>query len=690
MKKETYGCLSGRPHPLGATPDENGVNFSVFSEHASSVELLLFSRHDDPEPAQVFVLDPKKNNSFHFWHIYVKGLKLGAVYAFRVDGERDPAEHGFRFDQDKVLIDPYARGNTNELWDRQAACVVGDNMAKSMRSVVIDTSVYDWEGDKPLKLPMSKTVIYELHVGGFTKSPTSKASHPGKFKGLIEKIPYLKDLGVTAVELMPVMDFDSSEYHLSPDKSKLLKNYWGYGTIGYFAPESSYCVSPNEGTHTKEFRDMVKAFHKAGIEVILDVVFGYSGEGDEHGPTISFRGFDNPVYYLLSPQDRNFYMNFSGCGNTFRCNHPIVSKFIIDCLEFWVREMHVDGFRFDEASILSRGEDGNPIAYPPVLWNIELSKILSGTKVIAEAWDAAGLYQVGYFPGYRYSEWNGHFRDDVRRFVRGDPGMVGAVAERIAGSPDLYQPAGRLPANSINFVACHDGLTINDLVSYAEKHNQDNGFDNSDGINENLSYNYGAEGATDDKAIEQTRLKQIKNFFTILMLSRGTPMISMGDEIRRTQLGNNNTYCQDSEISWLNWDNVRIHASLLGFVKKLIGFRKNHEEFCENSFFTGEVNPRGLPDIAFHGCHLYNPGWSDPSSRVLSFTIGGKSDNQDIHVVMNMDFQPLDFEIPEVGDRKWFKVIDTSLDISFSERGDLVEGRMLTLPPRSIVVLTNR
>jgi len=690
MKKEDFECLPGRPHPLGATADENGVNFSVFSEHATSVELLLFSRHNDPQPQQVILLDPKKNNSFHFWHVYVKGLKPGAVYAFRVDGPPGLSEHGHRFDREKVLVDPYARGNTSELWERKAACVPGDNIARSMRSIVIDTIPYNWEDDKFPKRPMNETVIYELHVGGFSKSPTANTSYGGKYKGLIEKIPYLKELGVTAVELLPVMDFDSSEYRLTPNKDDLLKNYWGYGTIGFFAPESSYCVSPNEGTHAREFRDLVKALHKAGIEVILDVVFGYSGEGDEHGPTLSFRGFDNQVYYLLSPEDKQHYMNFSGCGNTLRCNHPIVSKFITDCLEYWVREMHVDGFRFDEGSILSRGEDGNPIPYPPVLWNIELSKLLSQTKIIAEAWDAAGLYQVGYFPGYRYAEWNGHFRDDIRRFVRGDPGMVGAAAERITGSPDLYQAARRLPANSINFVACHDGFTMNDIVSYSEKHNQDNGFENADGVNENLSYNYGVEGKTDDEAIERLRLQQIKNFFVILLLSRGVPMISMGDEVRRTQLGNNNSYCQDSEISWFDWSNVEENKKLLDFVKNLIEFRKQHGELSENGFYTGEVNPRGLSDIAFHGCRLHSPGWNDPSSRVLSFTIGGKEDNRDIHVMMNMDFNPLDFEIPRVEGRQWSKIVDTSGEDSFFEKGHLVEGDSYSVAPRTIVVLTNK
>ena len=689
MAKRAYEIGRGRPHPLGSTPDKNGVNFSVFSEHASSVELMLFENHTAIEPSQTIILDPKRHNSFHFWHVYVKGLAPGACYAFRVDGPNEPA-NGHRFNRNKVLVDPYSKGTTSELWVRRDATTQDDNLKSSMRSVVIDLPDYDWEGDKPINRPMNETVIYELHVGGFTKSDTSSCRFPGKFLGLVEKIPYLKNLGVTAVELMPVMDFDSRETRSSKPKNKPLKNYWGYGTIGYFAPESSYCISPSEGTQIKEFRDMVKAFHAAGIEVILDVVFGYTGEGDQNGPTISFRGFDNAVYYLLTPENKEFYMNYSGCGNTLKANHPIVGKFITDCLEFWVKETHVDGFRFDEGSILSRDENGNPMAYPPVLWNIELSSILSNTKIIAEAWDAAGLYQVGYFPGYRYAEWNGRFRDDVRRFVRGDDGFVGLVAERITGSPDLYQSAGRLPANSINFVTCHDGFTLNDLVSYEGKHNEANGNNNTDGINENLSSNYGKEGPTDDGTINSFRDRQIRNFFTILLLSRGTPMLSMGDEIKRTQLGNNNTYCQDNEISWFDWNLAESNQDLTRYVRNLISFRQTHNELHENSFYAGSTNPRNLPDISFHGCKLFSPGFNDSSSHILAYTLGGKEDSEDIHVMINMDAQDLDFEVPEVQGRKWRRIIDTSNpQVCFRDmqEEDIISGGTYKVMSHSIVVL---
>jgi len=681
--------LKGRAHPLGATPDKDGVNFSVFSENASSVELLLFESHTSVEPFKTILLDHKKNNTFHFWHIYVKGLKPGIAYAYRVSGSQETSEYGHRFNRNKVLIDPYSKANTSALWQRVGAIDGADNVKTSMRSVVVDIDNYDWEDDKPLNRPMSETIIYEMHVGGFTKSHTSRCRYRGKFLGLIEKIPYLKNMGITAVELMPVFDFDSSEVYSENSTLKPLKNYWGYGTIGYYAPESSYTVSPFEGSQIREFRDMVKALHRAGIEVILDVVFGYTGEGDHNGPTLSFKGLDNSVYYLLSQEDKQYYLNLSGCGNTLNCNHPIVGKFITDCLEFWVKQMHVDGFRFDEGSILSRGEDGAPLKYPPVLWNIELSPALSKTKIIAEAWDAAGLYQVGYFPGYRYAEWNGRFRDDIRRFVRGDSGMTGQVAQRITGSPDLYQSAGRPPANSVNFVTCHDGFTMSDLVSYNDKHNEENGHNNTDGLNDNLSSNYGVEGPTRDQTIEKFRERQIKNFFIILLFSRGTPMISMGDEVRRTQHGNNNPYRQDSETSWFDWGLIAKNRELHNFIVELIGFRKSHSRLRENQFFTGEKNSRGIPDISFHGCELYNPGFNDQGSRVLAFTIGGK-DDEDIHVMMNMDSSDLDFEIPPCKGREWRVIFDTFCGAKKKKGKGKALGGKMTVSSHSVVVLVSR
>jgi glycogen operon protein len=600
---------------------------------------------------------------------------------------------GDRFNPKKVLIDPYARGNTDTLWKRIDACGSDDNLATSMRSVVIDPSGYDWEGDQALNRPMEDTIIYELHASGFTKSPSSGVKHPGTFSGIIEKIPYLKDLGVTAVELLPVFDFDETAV-LRVVNGQPLTNFWGYSTLGFFAPQCAYCVSPEAGTHLREFRDMVKALHKAGIEVILDVVFNHTDEGNHEGPVYSFKGIDNRVHYLLVPWDKQFYFDYSGCGNTFNCNHPIPQKLIVDCLRYWVREMHVDGFRFDEGSILSRGEDGVPLPHPPVVWQIELDEDLANTKVIAEAWDAAGLYQIGNFPGDRWSEWNGRFRDDIRRFVKGDPGLVGAVAYRLAGSSDLYQGRGKLPINSVNFVTCHDGFTLNDLVSYNAKHNEANGEDNRDGINDNLSWNCGLEGEAGDPAVEALRTRQIKNFATLLLLSRGVPMFVAGDEVRRTQRGNNNAYCQDNEISWFDWNLVDKNRDLCRFWKRMIEFRKNHPTLRERCFYDGAVNQRGLADVSWHGCRLNSPGWSDPNARALGMTLGGFDGEADIHVMLNMYWERLDFEIPQLTNRRWFKACDTAEpsphDILDPGNEFEVHGGVCALQGRSIVVLVSK
>ncbi len=648
----------GRAHPLGATVTATGVNFSLFSENATGVELLLFAEHDSPQPFQTIPLDPLVNKTFHFWHVHVRGLGAGTHYAYRVSGPNDPAG-GQRFNPNKVLIDPYARGNTDSVWDRADACAPDDNVATSMRSVVIDPSGYDWEGDTPLNRPMEETVIYELHASGFTKSSSSGVAAPGRFAGLIEKIPYLKTLGVTAVELMPVFDFDEKATLREVD-GKPLTNYWGYSPIGFFAPQSAYCVSPEEGRHLNEFRDMVKALHRAGIEVILDVVFNHTEEGNHLGPVFCFKGIDNRTYYYLQSADPRYYVDYTGTGNTFNCNHPIAQKLIVECLRYWVREAHVDGFRFDEGSVLARGEDGAPSEHSPVVWQIELDDELADTKVIAEAWDAAGLYQIGHFPGHRWAEWNGRFRDDVRRFVRGDAGMVGQVATRIAGSADLYEPQGERPINSINFVTCHDGFTLNDLVSYESKHNEANGEQNRDGINENLSWNCGAEGETDNPEIEALRERQVRNFAAILLLSRGVPMMLGGDETRRTQKGNNNAYCQDNEVSWLDWTLVEKNSGLLRFWQRMIAFRQAHAAVRTGYFFSGEVNERGLPDVEWHSTKLRTPGWDDPQARVLAFTLAGFDGDADIHVMMNMYWEPLEFEVPEVDGRRWFVAVNTA------------------------------
>jgi isoamylase len=659
----------GKAHPVGARVAGGGVNFSVFSENAASVELLLFERPTDPEPAKVVPL----TRDFHFWHAFVPGLAAGATYAFRAAG---PGGSPFRFDHEKALLDPYARSVETSLWSRERAAKPGDNVEASLRATVFDTSTYDWEGDRPLARPLDETIVYELHVGGFTGSPTSGVAQPGTFAGLREKIPYLVDLGVTAVELLPVFQFDPTD-----------GDFWGYNPIAHFAPHDRY------GT-VDEFRDLVKAMHRAGLEVILDVVFNHTGEAGSGGPTISLRGLGNEAYYMISPQDPGVLLDFTGCGNTLDVNDPITAKLVFDCLCYWVQQLHVDGFRFDLASVLTRAPDGAVMQYPPVVALAELADQLGDTKLIAEAWDAAGLYQLGSFPGRRWSEWNGRFRDDVRRFVRGDPGHVGAVATRISGSSDLYQSSRRPPLASVNFVTCHDGFTLNDLVSYNAKHNEANGEASRDGSNDNLSWNCGIEGETEDAAIEALRERQIRNFAVILLVSQGPPMILAGDEVRRTQRGNNNAWCQANEISWLDWERVAANDPLRRFWKLLIDFRKRHRTLRRETFFDGARNERGLDDVRWHGCLLDAPGWYDDSSRVLSFTLAGFEGEPDVHVILNMDDQSLDFQLPALEGRGWRRAFDTALPApdDASEPGAeprVADGRVYGAGARSTVVLVS-
>ena len=679
----------GSAHPLGTTVCADGVNFSLFSEAATEVALLLFDRASAIEPSQVIRMDPFQNKTFHFWHVFVRGCRPGIYYALRVDGPADPAA-GHRFNPNKVLIGPYARGICRDLWKRADAVGPDDNQATSMRCAVVDPASYDWEGDRPLRRPFHESIIYEMHVGGFTRSPSAGVRQPGTFAGLIEKIPYLQQLGITAVELLPVCEFDDSEVAIGPGGATL-RNYWGYSTIGFFSPHSSYCVARDGVSHMNEFRDLVKALHKAGIEVILDVVFNHTDEGNELGPTHSFRGIDNHAFYLLDRDNPAVYMNYSGAGNTVNANHPLPQKFIVDCLRHWVQEMHVDGFRFDEGSILARGEDGAVLVHPPVIWQIELEDALADTKLIAEAWDAAGLYQVGHFPGDRWAEWNGRYRDDVRRFVKGDSGMTGAVASRLAGSADIYQVRGQSPESSINFITVHDGFTLNDLVSYDDKHNDANGEGNRDGIGENLSWNCGVEGPTADPRIDGLRTRQIKNFVTILMLSRGVPMLLGGDEIRRTQSGNNNPYNQDNITSWFDWTMLDANGDVLRFVQRMIAFRKAHRALTRPHFYRGETNERGVADITWHGTTLGVPGFDDPLGRALAFTIAGFGGDADLHVMMNMFWEPLDFEVPVYPGRAWHVAVDTFApgprDIADpAERAPLGHAPC-TVQGRSIVVL---
>lgn len=643
----------GNSSPLGAHVSGMGVNFSLFSRHATKVELLLFDR-EDAHPTGVLPLDPDTNRTYHYWHVFVPGLKAGQLYGYRVHGPSD-LSRGSRFDSAKVLIDPYGRGVVvPKNYSRTAAASPGDNASSAMKSVVVDPSTYDWEGDKPLCRPVEQTIIYEMHVRGFTQHASSGLSEDvrGTYTGLIEKIPYLQELGITAVELLPVFQFDA--FDAPSDKI----NYWGYAPISFFAPHVAYSSAATTVSPVDEFRDMVKALHRAGIEVILDVVFNHTAEGNQQGPTLSFRGIDNSTYYML--EQGEWYANYTGCGNTLNTNHPIVRRMIVDSLRYWVEEMHVDGFRFDLASILSRDSSGHPMPNPPVLWDIESDPVLAGTKLLAEAWDAAGLYQVGIFVGDAWCEWNGRFRDDVRDFFRGVPGAVRKFADRIVGSPEVYGHKDREVEQSVNFVTCHDGFTLNDLVTYNGKHNEFNGECNRDGANDNKSWNCGTEGPTDVQSIEQIRNKQVKNLLTATILSLGMPMFTMGDEVRRTQRGNNNAYCQDNEISWFDWKDLEKHADVHRFVKLLCSRRVQRTKDPKNRR-ASLVQLLTDAKKSWHGVKLNQPDWSD-QSRSLALHAQLRHSEVLFHFIFNAHWEPLEFELPQIETGPWQRWIDTALE----------------------------
>lgn len=646
----------GRSSPLGPTIVDGGVNFSLFSKSASGVELVFFDREDDSIPSRTVRLNPVANRTYHYWHAFVPKVSPGQLYGYRIEGPAEP-NSGLRFDSKKVLLDPYGRGVVvPKAYSRLAAGQPGDNAASAMKSVVVDASKFDWEGDVPLNRPSSRTIIYEMHVRGFTQHPSSgvKEANRGTYAGLIEKIPYLQDLGITAVELLPVFQFDA---HDCPPGSI---NYWGYAPISFFAPHAAYSSRMNPLGPIDEFRDMVKALHRAGIEVILDVVFNHTAEGNENGPNLCFRGIDNPTYYILEAGGAS-YANYTGCGNTLNANHPVVRRMIVDSLLYWVEEMHVDGFRFDLASILARDSNGHPLPNPPVLWDIETEPALAGTKFLAEAWDAAGLYQVGSFVGDAWKEWNGRFRDDVRDFFRGEPGSLQKVADRMVGSPQIYGHKRREAEQSVNFVTCHDGFTLNDLVSYNEKHNEANGEGNRDGANDNRSWNCGVEGPTEDPEIEVLRNRQAKNFLMVTLISLGTPMILMGDEVRRTQRGNNNAYCQDNEISWFDWSLVEKHSDLHRFVKLLIARRLIRDMEHEQKRIDLKTFLQNAKH-EWHGVKLGQPDWSN-DSHCIALSAEIQKESLKFHFILNAYWKPLDFELPPLeSGLRWRRWIDTALD----------------------------
>ncbi len=687
----TFEVSPGRPHPLGATLFDGGVNFALFSANAEAVELLLFDRADQAIPTRTIVLDPRVNRTYYYWHVFVRGVGDGQLYGYRVHGPYRP-EKGLRFNGHKLLLDPYASAvAAGPDRSRADAHGVSNNAGTALKSVVVDRRGYDWEGDQPLGLALERTLIYETHLRGLTAHPSSGVSSRGSYRGLIETIPHLQSLGVTAVELLPVQQFDAQDVlYTNPLTGAPLSNYWGYAPLAYFAPHASYACSDEPRVVVTEFRDMVKALHRAGIEVILDVVFGHTAESDETGPTICFRGLENEAYYILERPDKSRYRNYSGCGNTVNANHSVVRRLIVDCLHHWVQQYHVDGFRFDLASVLSRGEDGQPMANPPILWEIESDPVLAGTKLIAEAWDAAGLYQLGSFTGDRWAEWNGAFRDDVRRFVRGDTGMVRALAWRLTGSFDLFaNKPSYTSRRSINYVTCHDGFTLADVVSYNVKHNEANGEGNRDGANGNYSSNYGVEGPTDDAAVLRLRRRQMKNLLTLLMVARGTPMLLGGDEFGRTQHGNNNPYCQDNEISWYDWALAEQNADLLRFVRGLIALRQRHPTLTINHTLGDRPFEQMLEEgVRFHGVKLDQPDW-EHQSRSLGVQFCGADGDVDIYVIANAHADALTFALPP--GQRWRRLVDTAYDspddLLDEASASRVRGRIYTVQARSVVVL---
>jgi glycogen operon protein len=651
------------------------------------MQLVLFDHPDDGVASRVVTLDPERNRTSHYWHIFLPGIKPGQLYGYRADGPFDPSA-GQRFDVQKVLIDPYGKGvSVGRNYSRNAACLPGDNAATSMKSVVADLSLYDWESDKPINRLFRDTVIYEMHVAGFTRHPSSgvAAANRGKYLGVIEKIPYLQSLGITAVELLPVFQFDASNAPAG------LTNYWGYDPVSFFAPHLAYGTNADDPIAClDEFRTMVKALHRAGIEVILDVVYNHTAEGDDHGPTLCFRGLENNSYYILN-EDGAHYADFTGTGNTLKSNHAVVKRMILDSLRYWVSEMHVDGFRFDLASVFSRSNSGEPVLNAPVIWEIDSEPVLAGTKLIAEAWDTGGLYQVGSFGQDKWKEWNGAFRDDVKGFLRADPNTAWNLHERISGSPDIYKIGRRPAGQSINYITCHDGFTLNDEVSFNTKHNEANQSQNGDGTNDNLSWNCGVEGPSTDPEVERLRIRQIKNFFTLTLLSVGTPMLLMGDEVRRTQHGNNNAYCLDSDVSWFDWDLCETNAEMFRFVQELIRLRLHFDRGA-----GGDAIPLDdfLRDAHFqwHGTELDKPDWKS-DSHSIAVAYRNHATSRMGYIAVNSYWNSLEFMLPSLPDfsSRWIRILDTSLvspeDVADEQRGPEIIGPTYTVNPNSIIML---
>lgn len=693
----TYGefkLRAGRPLPFGATQVEGGINFSISSRHASSCTLVLFKKRQSEPMAEIPF--PDEFRIGNVFAMVVFGLDYEDIeYGFRMDGPYNPQE-GHRFDRTKILLDPYAKViGGRDVWGVQPDW---NDMHQHRGRIVFDD--FDWQADRPLEIPIEDLIVYEAHARGFTRHPSSGVKHPGTFAGIREKIPYLKELGVNCIELMPIFEFDEFENsRVHPETGELLMNYWGYSQVGFFAPKAGYAATGRYSMQVDELKTLIQDLHRNGIEVFLDVVFNHTAEGNENGPTISFRGIDNQTYYMLTPD--GYYYNFSGTGNTLNCNNPIVRNMVLDCLRYWAAEYHIDGFRFDLASILGRDPFGAPLSNPPLLENLAFDPILAKCKLIAEAWDAGGLYQVGSFPSYgRWAEWNGKYRDSIRKFLKGEMGQVGEMAQRVQGSPDLYWYRG--PTASINFITAHDGFTLADLVSYDYKHNEANGEYNNDGGNDNHSWNCGWEGPTADADIHALRHRQMKNALTILMMSHGVPMILMGDEVGRTQQGNNNAYCHDNELSWMDWTLLETNADLFRFFKHCIAFRKAHpvlrnRTHLRNQDYVGS----GYPDISWHGVRAWHPDWSGYNLTLAYMLCGkhannGQTQDNHIYVVMNMHWETHQFELPQLPPGvQWHVFVNTIMPPpeDIWEPGCeplLTDQQQCLVGPRSVVVLVGK
>lgn len=672
--------------PYGAILHENGVQFVVYSRSAEAMRLLLYDDVNDREPVEIIDFERDTDRWGDIWSIFVPGLSAGQMYHFQADGPFDPA-NGHRFNGRARLIDPYAKALAGNFQEST------DGIIRPPKCVVVD-DYFDWEGDRHLRRKISETIIYETHVKGFTKDPSSQVKFPGTYAGIIEKIPYLKSLGITAVELMPIHEFPMGGiYGQKQDR----ENYWGYDSMAFFSPHRGYAHDSAPGGQVNEFKSMVKALHEAGIEVILDVVFNHTAEGNEMGPTLSFKGLENKTYYMLA-NGGTHYMNYSGCGNTVNGNHPVVREMIFHCLRHWVHNYHIDGFRFDLASILSRDRNGNLVPNPPLVEAISEDPLLADTKIIAEAWDAAGAYQVGSFGDLRWAEWNGRYRDDVRRFWRGDRGLLGSFVTRLAGSSDLYEHSGRTPHCSINFITSHDGFTMNDLVSYRDKHNDANGEGNRDGDNNNYADNYGVEGPTTRPEIENLRQRQIKNFLSTLLMSQGVPMMVMGDECRRTQRGNNNAYCQDNNISWFDWTKVNQNKDLLRFTQGLLKFRRVQPTIRRESFLTGKAPVEGaLPDVSWYSALGTAVDWHGEDSTLICLLkaedlVEKHPEARDVLILINATSEPREFILPPVAKgTRWRLFIDTAAATPYDIYPDFdgpppPRSRRLTLSYRSTCV----